>query len=643
MDELERKLLDVLADVQALRQTNEKLDMILESRDLAGANAAHERSCVGAPLEAVQEENLEGESLELEESNLRKIPHGTGEPDAYDLRPHFGTDMQHQEEKPRTRTEQKEQQEPTGDEAYTRDGTRDGLCSFPSFEAEASFPGGPEVSVEEAGGVKDEPAKNVLVLAEEQEAEHDAEEDDPELNAMWESFFPAQAFDLPSSHEVPVEAAPAEATPTPPSKVSDQQQDQSDVQVQDRPQGKKGTKDVTSMSRRERIRLLEREEALLEAQEMSQAMESQESHGQPSRCQTSGETEEEVFEDSAQLALHAAHALHEHLQGVELEEATDPNGIATRKERIALLQRGVAGENIVDEADFPPCPSDSQWDARRQHRKARLQRKKPAVDCHDVELTTVLPQDAVECLAGDEKLAAYKSLARHSHRLDTESLVRAVELMLAGPKPQTESDALACAESLLGNLSAQMGSLGFAPLMNCLKLMAYAEVQEQTYLDMLLAQLLVLFRRDGGSFSPSMLTPICGALGHLQEVGISAKRGASGSNCTANRRCLEMLTQLLTRHILEFAEEELATLGASFVLNYMDDVLRRSVLRQAATLQAGLGDCPTWVTNSMVHIEEAVRTHSFAFIASLPDESKDYLLKLKTIRQANENPASGLL
>ena len=25
-----------------------------------------------------------------------------------------------------------------------------------------------------------------------QEAEHDAEEDDPELNAMWESFFPAQ-------------------------------------------------------------------------------------------------------------------------------------------------------------------------------------------------------------------------------------------------------------------------------------------------------------------------------------------------------------------------------------------------------------------------------------------------------------------
>lgn len=97
------------------------------------------------------------------------------------------------------------------------------------------------------------------------------------------------------------------------------------------------------------------------------------------------------------------------------------------------------------------------------------------------------------------------------------------------------------------------------------------------------------------------------------------------------------------RHISEFAEEELATLGASFVLNYMDDVLRRSVLRQAATLQAGLGDCPTWVTNSMVHIEEAVRTHSFAFIASLPDESKDYLLKLKTIRQANENPASGLL
>lgn len=41
--------------------------MILESRDLAGANAAHERSCVGAPLEAVQEENLEVRQTALAE------------------------------------------------------------------------------------------------------------------------------------------------------------------------------------------------------------------------------------------------------------------------------------------------------------------------------------------------------------------------------------------------------------------------------------------------------------------------------------------------------------------------------------------------------------------------------------------------
>ena len=49
--------------------------------------------------------------------------------------------------------------------------------------------------------------------------------------------------------------------------------------------------------------------------------------------------------------------------------------------------------------------------------------------------------------------------------------------MLAGPRPE-DPDALACAEALLGNLAAQMGSLGLGPLMNCLKLMAFAPVQE---------------------------------------------------------------------------------------------------------------------------------------------------------------------
>ena len=69
-------------------------------------------------------------------------------------------------------------------------------------------------------------------------------------------------------------------------------------------------------------------------------------------------------------------------------------------------------------------------------------------------------------------------------------------------------------------------------------------------------------------------------------------------------------------------------------MGYMDDVLRRLVLRQAAALEAGLQtESPDWVRTSMLQIEEAVRMHSFAFIASLPDESRGYLLRLKGLRE----------
>ena len=56
------------------------------------------------------------------------------------------------------------------------------------------------------------------------------------------------------------------------------------------------------------------------------------------------------------MALHAARALHEHFQSFDVE-AKDPDRMATRRERIALLERGVAGESMVEEAECPPCPT----------------------------------------------------------------------------------------------------------------------------------------------------------------------------------------------------------------------------------------------------------------------------------------------
>jgi len=71
-------------------------------------------------------------------------------------------------------------------------------------------------------------------------------------------------------------------------------------------------------------------------------------------------------------------------------------------------------------------------------------------------------------------------------------------------------------------------------------------------------------------------------------------------------------------------------MGGAYLVAFADDVLRRAVLAHAADLGAGLvvGSSRAELA-AMQEIERSVRQHSFAFIASLPDQTKDYLMKLK--------------
>merc|ERR1712087_600055 len=89
-----------------------------------------------------------------------------------------------------------------------------------------------------------------------------------------------------------------------------------------------------------------------------------------------------------------------------------------------------------------------------------------------------------------------------------------------------------------------------------------------------------------------------------------------------------------------FGEEDLARLGGAFLVAFLDDVQRRCVLRRAATLPAGLqAPSGSWLATTMQAVEAALRRHSFAFIASLPDETKDYLMRLKMAAdQLNKSP-----
>mmetsp|Transcript_23490 Transcript_23490/g.42900 ORF Transcript_23490/g.42900 Transcript_23490/m.42900 type:complete len:1014 (-) Transcript_23490:72-3113(-) len=236
------------------------------------------------------------------------------------------------------------------------------------------------------------------------------------------------------------------------------------------------------------------------------------------------------------------------------------------------------------------------------------------------------------------------AVAGGAHRLSSGGLIRAIEAVsckLADPTvsscPRDEHAVGALrgvAEALLGCITPQLGSLSTGVIADALAVMAAVTLEEQTSLDMLLAQLLVLLRRDKASFTPAMLSRIGGAIGTLHAAGVSAKRAGSGASSAANRRCLEALTELIHKALEEFSGVELAGLGGSFIVNFMDDVLRRAVLRRAAELEVGLAPGSEGQLLTMQGVEQTVRQHSFAFIASLPDQTKDYLTKLKASSSA---------
>lgn len=236
-----------------------------------------------------------------------------------------------------------------------------------------------------------------------------------------------------------------------------------------------------------------------------------------------------------------------------------------------------------------------------------------------------------------EWTAACTRLAASAHRLQSGCLVRAMELLLkADSRLSGDSAPVAlrsAAESILNCLTAQLGNLGAAVVTLTLRFMAVGRVEEQTYLDMLLARLLVLLRHERASFSEPLLAAIACALGTLHEQGVSAKRAASGASAAANRRCMENLGEQLVAALDSMGEEEIARVGGAFVVAFLDDAQRRALLQRAAVLRVGLQEDPNLGTRpllrAMQDLELAVRRHSFAFIASLPDQTKDYLMKLK--------------
>mmetsp|Transcript_29891 Transcript_29891/g.44407 ORF Transcript_29891/g.44407 Transcript_29891/m.44407 type:complete len:92 (-) Transcript_29891:248-523(-) len=84
----------------------------------------------------------------------------------------------------------------------------------------------------------------------------------------------------------------------------------------------------------------------------------------------------------------------------------------------------------------------------------------------------------------------------------------------------------------------------------------------------------------------------------------------------------------------QMSDSDVCLIGGAFVVTYLDDTEKRSFLAHCADISAGLAEgASVEVVLAMQELEYTVRRHSFSFIASLPDKTKDYLMRLKAVSQ----------
>eukprot|EP00746_Dinoflagellata_sp_MGD_P006681 gnl/MRDRNA2_/MRDRNA2_113131_c0_seq1.p1 gnl/MRDRNA2_/MRDRNA2_113131_c0~~gnl/MRDRNA2_/MRDRNA2_113131_c0_seq1.p1 ORF type:complete len:975 (+),score=216.16 gnl/MRDRNA2_/MRDRNA2_113131_c0_seq1:116-2926(+) len=230
--------------------------------------------------------------------------------------------------------------------------------------------------------------------------------------------------------------------------------------------------------------------------------------------------------------------------------------------------------------------------------------------------------------------ALCKDLAATAHRLQPSEMLRSVSALSACAGAGWLDDAGSsvmkeAVDALLASVSSHLGSMDSSHIGDLLHVMAVARISEQTYLDMILAQLLVVLRRNDAALTPRVLAVLAGSIATLHTQGLSAKKAGSGASSSANKRCMDSLNQKIGEALADFADNEFARVGGPYIVVFFEDSQRRTYLARAAELDVGLRSESSKHLEAMKAVEVAVRKHSFAFIATLPDATKDYLAKLK--------------
>eukprot|EP00929_Paragymnodinium_shiwhaense_P036229 TRINITY_DN19442_c0_g1_i2.p1 TRINITY_DN19442_c0_g1~~TRINITY_DN19442_c0_g1_i2.p1 ORF type:complete len:770 (+),score=160.78 TRINITY_DN19442_c0_g1_i2:54-2363(+) len=431
---------------------------------------------------------------------------------------------------------------------------------------------------------------------------------------------------------------------------------------------------VEQLSRRERIALLEKsdpEELVdlgLGTSRSSAARERSEGIGSARRL---GDT----YASTQEAGASAAHGS----DGGTPRGVLPPLASSTARRGNSMSRRNEESEDQLD---------DDAWEQRRQNRKARLQqrtagrppqddtlalvagsadpfadaeRPRRAVPGRQHERTTELPpspaRSDVDRLLDDlqamwqadysvEELAAVlQTLALNAHRLQErpDGLARAYEVLAqadsvssGGAQPAELPAYQAACDAVLACAGPQLAPTSVVHALQVMAAAASADSSastpvehRQAHLDVLLAQLLIQLRHDANVFGHELTCDLAGALGRLHSKGLSAKRAASGANSSANKRCLEALNERIATQLETFDAGQLSRLGGPFLVAFLEEGKRRLVLQRMAELQVGLQPSTACLLLAMQAVEQAVRKHSFAFIASLPETTKDYLMRLK--------------
>jgi len=211
-------------------------------------------------------------------------------------------------------------------------------------------------------------------------------------------------------------------------------------------------------------------------------------------------------------------------------------------------------------------------------------------------------------------------------------VLRAIRLVAKGlarflPTPHTSklADSLkSTAETLIASIASKVRESDVQFLANALETMAMTRLGEQIYLDMMLAQLLVLLKKEPGRFSTVLMMRIQNAIGVLyQEMKLTPNSG-NGTGL----RFVEGMNARLCRRISEVLDE-MGLLHPAYLLAFCDDAQKRLILHRCGQLQLGIRPDNRDQLPGMKKVEKAVYDHAFAFVQTLPHFTQEYLAALR--------------